>query len=143
MLTEEFIRLIFLGILLVFLITIFFSRSKMNIGQTFKNSFLWCIIFFICIILYAFRFEIIDFKERILAVLIPSYSWSNQEGNLMISRSRDGHFYLYVQGKSKQNVKFLIDTGATNIALTLEDARALGVNIKSLRYTQKYNTANG
>lgn len=44
-------------------------------------------------------------------------------GELVIPRSRDGHFY--VAGEvNHQPVRFLVDTGATSVAVTAELARA-------------------
>lgn len=40
-------------------------------------------------------------------------------------------------------VEFLVDTGASSIALTLNDARKAGVNINELRYTVPVSTAGG
>ncbi len=100
-------------------------------------------IFSVLIILYAFRFELGLFKERVLSVLIPSYSWTNEKGQLIIARSNNGHFYLDTLTKNNHKITFLVDTGATDIALTEEDAKKLGFNISKLKYTQKYSTANG
>lgn len=104
---------------------------------------LWSIIFAVLIVLYAFRFELESLKERVLSVLVPSYSWTNEKGQLVIARSNNGHFYLDATTKSNRKLKFLVDTGATDIALTEEDAKNLGFNISKLKYTQKYSTANG
>jgi aspartyl protease family protein len=45
-----------------------------------------------------------------------------------IPRSRDGHFYVHAMVDG-QLVRFLVDTGATQIALTLEDAERVGAQI--------------
>ena len=37
----------------------------------------------------------------------------------------------------------MIDTGASNIALTKQDAINLGFDLKALNYTRTYSTANG
>lgn len=104
---------------------------------------LWLAIFSSLIILYAFRFELNFVKDRILAVLIPNYSWSETPGQITLARQDDGHFYLSAKIKNNQKIKFLIDTGASSIALTKEDAIKLGFNPATLKYTQKSSTANG
>lgn len=45
----------------------------------------------------------------------------------VVNRSSDGHFYLdaRVEGRT---TRFLVDTGASIVALTGEDARAIGLN---------------
>lgn len=38
---------------------------------------------------------------------------------------------------------FLVDTGASDIVLTIEDAERLGLQPRTLRFTQRFATANG
>lgn len=40
-------------------------------------------------------------------------------------------------------VTFLIDTGASDVVLNLDDARRVGFEPRTLRYTQSFQTANG
>jgi aspartyl protease family protein len=53
-----------------------------------------------------------------------------------------GHFVIdaAVNGVS---VRFLVDTGASDVVLTLEDAAALGFEPRSLDFSRGYHTANG
>lgn len=103
----------------------------------------WLGIFAVLIVVYAFRFELDTLKDRVLAVLIPSYSWTNDEGQLVIARHKNGHFYVNATTENKNSIKFLIDTGASDIALTKEAARKLGFDLSKLTYSQRYITANG
>jgi aspartyl protease family protein len=59
-----------------------------------------------------------------------------------LAKSPDGHFWAEadVQGT---RVRFLVDTGATTVALTGEDARRLGLDPKALTYDTPVRTANG
>jgi len=59
-----------------------------------------------------------------------------------ISKGPDGHFWAQasVNGRS---VRFLVDTGATAVALTATDAQRLGYSLKDLDYTYTVTTANG
>lgn len=50
----------------------------------------------------------------------------NASGDAVLSRSPDGHFYADVSIDS-QDVRMLVDTGASVIALTGSDAEALGL----------------
>lgn len=134
-------QVLFFAILLWFITRSFVSRKAS--GESSLNIFIWLIIFIALIIIYAFRFELETIKDRILAVIIPSYSWTNDEGRLVIARHKNGHFYLDAYTKDKEKIHFLIDTGASDIALTHEDARKLGFNLSNLKYTRQYSTANG
>jgi clan AA aspartic protease (TIGR02281 family) len=53
-----------------------------------------------------------------------------------------GHFLVeaVVNGEP---IDFMVDTGATHVVLTLEDARKLGFTPNRLRFTQQFSTANG
>ena len=63
-------------------------------------------------------------------------------GEASIARSPDGQFWAdaFVDGHP---MRFLVDTGATAVALTADDARTLGVNPDSLTYSYTVSTANG
>jgi aspartyl protease family protein len=67
---------------------------------------------------------------------------SESYGDASIAKSPDGHFWAdaEVDGHS---VHFLIDTGATAVALTANDARNLGIDPDSLNYSYSVMTANG
>jgi clan AA aspartic protease (TIGR02281 family) len=56
--------------------------------------------------------------------------------------SRDGHFRLWGEVNGAP-VRFLVDTGATIVFLTEDDARGAGLAPRDLDYTQQSRTANG
>jgi aspartyl protease family protein len=141
MISGDILNFVFMLIILAFLLISYF-KSGFHFSH-FRIIAAWISVFLILITVYAFRFEMIDFKNRILAVLLPSYSWSQKAGELTIARHANGHFYLYAYSEDNKKVVFLVDTGASNIALTMEDAITLGVDTRYLRYTQRYSTANG
>ncbi len=63
-------------------------------------------------------------------------------GAARIEKSADGHYWA--DGKvNGQTVRFLVDTGATAVALTAEDARRLGIEPSDLNYAFQVATANG
>jgi len=57
-------------------------------------------------------------------------------------RARDGHFYVDAEVNGAR-IRFLIDTGATFVALSPEDARSAGLRIFESDYTARTTTANG
>lgn len=59
-----------------------------------------------------------------------------------IRKSPDGHFWTDGRANSA-TVKFLIDTGASVVALTPEDARRAGHNPRNMTFDVPVNTANG
>jgi aspartyl protease family protein len=63
-------------------------------------------------------------------------------GEASIAKSADGQFWADAQVNG-QDVKFLVDTGATSVSLTPDDARRLGFNPDALTYNLSVITANG
>lgn len=103
---------------------------------------MWLGIFVIIITAYAFRFELEYGYQRVIAVIIPSSTWIDKEGQLVISRNSDGHFYI-VAIVNNIPIRFMIDTGASDVALTQKDAIKLKFDLSKLTYSRTYFTANG
>ncbi len=63
-------------------------------------------------------------------------------GSLQIERGWQGHFFVNgdVAGKS---VRFVVDTGATTVALGRSDARRLGLSIPDSAFNLEMSTASG
>ena len=63
-------------------------------------------------------------------------------GPASITKSADGHYWTQadVDGHA---VNFLVDTGATAVALTGDDAKRMGIDVAGLDYAYKVETANG
>ena len=59
-----------------------------------------------------------------------------------VAKSADGHYWAQGQVNGTA-VRFLVDTGATAVALTAEDAARLGLDTKTLKYGYKVMTASG
>ena len=53
-----------------------------------------------------------------------------------------GHFYVTAQVNGA-SIRFLVDTAASVVALTPDDARSAGIFMQSLQYTESMSTANG
>jgi aspartyl protease family protein len=67
---------------------------------------------------------------------------STESGEASIAKSTDGHFWANAEVDGHP-VRFLVDTGATAVALTADDARNLGLDPSSLQYQYTVMTANG
>ena len=61
---------------------------------------------------------------------------------MRIPRSPDGHFYVHAMVNG-QLVRFLVDTGATEIALTMEDAERIGEQISPKSFEVVGSGASG
>ena len=88
-------------------------------------------------------------KTIAVAVPLPEHSVSEPpasnegfERSVTLKADRRGHFLTraYING---QPIVVLVDTGATKIALTYEDADRLGLRPRDSDFTLTTNTANG
>jgi len=68
-------------------------------------------------------------------------------GSGAVAKAADGHFWADAQVSGRQGgqqqVRFLVDTGATAVALTQEDAEKLGIRASDLKYGHNVTTAGG
>jgi len=68
-------------------------------------------------------------------------------GSGAVAKASDGHFWADAQVSGVQgpiqNVHFLVDTGATAVALTPKDAEKLGIKPADLKYAHNITTAGG
>jgi aspartyl protease family protein len=64
------------------------------------------------------------------------------EGRIELPRAPDGHYYLTAQVNDVP-LRFVVDTGASQIVLSQQDARRAGIDTGSLVYTGRAFTANG
>jgi clan AA aspartic protease (TIGR02281 family) len=67
---------------------------------------------------------------------------SDADLEYVIQAGAGGHFLIEATVNGAP-VDFLVDTGASDIVLTLEDAERLGLQPETLRFTQRFATANG
>ncbi len=63
-------------------------------------------------------------------------------GQIAVPQQRDGHYYLTLDINGTP-IRFVVDTGATDMVLTRADARRAGLDPDSLNYTGTAHTANG
>ena len=63
-------------------------------------------------------------------------------GVASLAKAADGHFWAEATVNGKR-VRFLVDTGATTVALTAADARRLGLDLDSLEFDKPVATAAG
>lgn len=86
------------------------------------------------------RAQVADEPRAAVAVAPPAPAANSRSAS--ISKSPDGHYWAQasVDGRA---VRFLVDTGASAVALTAQDAQRLGYDPATLNYTHRVETANG
>jgi len=118
-----------------------FTR-RIKFGEVARNIAVWTGLAAIILVGYTYRAELEEIFYRIGGELVPSHAIATGDNGLVITESADGHYYVDSRVNG-QRIRFLIDTGASNITLSLEDASRIGVDVSELRFVQRFQTANG
>ena len=127
-------RLAYLVILLVAVGGWVLVEYRTRLGQALRTVVAWGLIFVGVMAGYGLW-------EDLRRDTFPQQSVS-QSGRIEVPRSPDGHYYLTLQVNGTP-VRFLADTGATNVVLGRDDAQSLGLDPASLDYVGVAQTANG
>ena len=118
------------------------ARLRMGAGQTVRTVGLWLGIILVLVLSYSYRNELGDVGLRVRGELQPGRAMNTAPGEMVVARDGDGHFT--VQGRVNGHpVLFLVDTGASGILLSPDDARRAGVDVSGMRFDQMAETANG
>lgn len=132
---EDQANLMYLALLGLFLVLGMFSTFRSRFVASMQQAAIWGLIFCGLIIVYSFR----DVIER---ELYPGTAILVNGDQIELARARDGHFYAILEINGN-DVEFIVDTGASNVVLTREDARRIGFDPDDLNYLGRANTANG
>ena len=130
---------IFYAIFLLFLISPFFFKPKKVIYKQFKYLGIWGLIFLLGITLIAYKDILLN--NRITSVIMPGHVEYNEQ-ELIFYIANDNHFYIHANVNGRFT-KFLLDTGASDIILSKQDAIKLGFDLNNIIYNKRYHTANG
>ena len=107
-----------------------------------RNIALWAGIALVFLTGYAYRYEIANVWGRVTGEITPTSARNVEPGVVELRRADNGHFIADARVNGK-TVRFLVDTGATGIALSPGDARRIGLDLDALAYNQPVSTANG
>ena len=61
----------------------------------------------------------------------------------VLERESNGHFYTHATVNDRELIHFVVDTGATVVALTVDDARRLGLTVDPSEFTVVGEGAGG
>lgn len=140
--TADWQNFIYLALILMVMLGGIIARRDFKLSKILKYLAIWSITGFTAIILYAYRYEFSDFRTKILGEINPSAVRVTKLGELVINLSQDGHFYIDLE-INKIPIRFMIDTGASDITIGLPEAKRIGVNVEKLNFNKPYQTANG
>ena len=139
---QQTAQLIPLLILLVVFAGGLFTRRR-KAAELLTSVMLWVGIFAVAGLSYAYRDEITNMAGRVMGEFQPGVALVNAEqGTATFRRGMGGHFELNATING-YTTPMIFDTGASAVVLTLEDARAAGINTQNLSFTIPVSTANG
>jgi aspartyl protease family protein len=134
---SDLMRLVYLSILLGVLGVGVLAAYRGRMGQMLQQAAIWFFIFLGGVVVYGFWEEISD-----IAVPRQAVSFEGDAAVVEVPRSRDGHYYMTLTVNGVP-VRFVVDTGATDLVLTRADAAAVGLDVDALRFFGQARTANG
>ncbi len=127
-------RLIYL-LVLGLVIGLALMASRQPWAKLFRDIGIWVLIFAMVVIAYGFR-------DTLRRELFPASMTQLDGGSIALGRASDGHFQVDIF-VNETPVRFLVDTGATDVVLSRQDAAAAGLDPERLEYSGVANTANG
>ena len=128
-------RFFYLAILGVALASGIFYNYRARLGTAVQHAVIWVLIFAGATIAYGF-------KDQLVSQLYPDSAQSVDSRTIALRRADNGHFYARVRINGTE-VRFMVDTGATNLVLSQQDASRAGIALDSLNFVVPTNTANG
>ena len=139
--TGEFGSLAYQVVLLVFLAGTAVLLFRERFAQAVTSVLLWVGIALLLVVGYSYRFELHNMVDRVHAELVPGYAISHGR-TVEIARANSGDFDIRSQINGAQ-IPMVLDTGASSVVLTQDDAKAAGLPLEVLNYTVSIDTANG
>ncbi|MGJ7040188.1 TIGR02281 family clan AA aspartic protease [Shinella sp. BE166] len=120
--------------------------GRRQIGESVRQAGIWLLIILMLVAGYLYRFDLQEFGNRLTAGLIPGRAIlttsASGEQIMVIHKGVSGHFEADVSIDGTP-LRMLVDTGASSVVLSYEDAMRLGINPDNLVFSIDVSTANG
>ena len=132
--TDQIMQLVYLGLLGTAIAGSFLVANRDNLGKTVQQGAIWALIFVGVIGAYGLWEDIQRDVTTRQAVI--------SDTQIEVPRSADGHYYLTLDINDVP-VRFVVDTGASQVVLTQADAARIGIDPGTLGFFREASTANG
>ncbi len=143
---DQFGGVAFLVVVLVLVVSAFVGRG--GFGRMARYAMIWGLIVAVVAIGYTYRAEITTVAQRVFAEFAPgtpsvTTTTDTKGTEVVVERSRRSDHFIVTADINNAPIEMLIDTGATIITLTYEDARLAGIQTRGLHFNVSVATANG
>ncbi|QBX99981.1 TIGR02281 family clan AA aspartic protease [Rhodophyticola sp. CCM32] len=132
---DQIARLLYLGLFGIVIGGYFLVANRRRMGRVVQQAAIWLFIFLGAIVAVALW-------QDIRSTVLPRQSTAMDGGVITVPRAPDGHYYLTLQ-INEAPVRFVVDTGASDMVLTQQDAVSAGVDMDRLIFSGRAMTANG
>lgn len=139
---DNWLRLLYLGILVAVFSAGAVYASRRTIRKGLLQAAAWAVIAALLLLGYTYRHQLANVGRNVLSAIVPGVAQENGARELMVRLSKDGHFQILAEVNGVP-VRFMVDTGASDVILSPADARRLGYTQANLNFSKRYRTANG
>jgi len=138
---QDFASLAVKVALLVFVGGSVLAMFRHRFTEALEAALFWAVLAMLLAAAYAYRAELRDVGDRVLAEIIPGRA-AVRGMTVEIARGNTGDFQVATQVNGGR-VPMILDSGASTVVLTQEAAKLAGLPLEVLAYTVSIDTANG
>lgn len=143
----EFASMVALFAILIFLSGSLFGGYHGRIGRAMRDGAAWALLGLVLVAGYTYKDDLLPHAYRIVGELVPGTPLPAETGEdgrqaVRIRKQYDGHFVAHTDVNGVP-LNMIVDTGASTVVLTSDDARQLGIDVDGLTYSVPVQTANG
>ncbi len=138
---HAWLRLTYLVLLAAALLASLIGRRRLKGRRALGHGGIWLACLAVLLLGYSYRRELGDALTRVTGEVLP-YRGTTEDGAIAFPVASDGHFRVEAKVDGVA-IRFLVDTGASDVILTRRDAERLGYRPDRLAFTLRYSTANG
>lgn len=128
-------QLVYLGALAAVIVSWYVVQNHGGLGKMVRDAAAWIFIFIGTL-------AVIGLWGDIRQSVMPQQTVFEEQGRIELPRAEDGHYYVDLDINGNR-VPFVVDTGATSVVLTQQDAKRIGIPPESLVFFTQAMTANG
>ncbi|TDT77560.1 aspartyl protease family protein [Litoreibacter halocynthiae] len=132
--SQDTARLIYLVLLGSVIAGYFLISNRARMGEMARQAALWGFIFVGVIVAYGLW-------NDVSKTVLPRQS-TFENGRIEVPVRSDGHYHLTLH-VGDVPVEFIVDTGASSVVLSQEDAERVGIDTETLVFGGRASTANG